>query len=355
MPGIREARTPLAVGALWIVCVFLFVAPHWAELSGRFAGIGWLASVLAGFPQLYVIAGLAFVAYLLGVATQPISVLIARRLLRPFFRAQEVGAYPDGKLRRAFFRFVRSRIDVSEYLGPLNDAIMSAYVRAGLPASMALHYPAGRLTDRLDATALQLWKAQPDQYQEYDRLRAERDFRRGVWLPLIGVGVALGVLVVWWIGLLVAVGACVLLYQTWGLDHRRRVLIANALFQNLIEDAELKAMVQVLATLRLPRGLQDKESAQCAITAVAFAKTGDFESADELTWEAAYGVVGDAMPESRASGAPFDVESKASKRAIEALANDVRGLYRKNRESEQVTVFDWRLEKRLADLSKQDA
>jgi len=353
MPGIREARTPLSVGALWMTAAFLALAPHWTVLSNRLPGLDWLLLVLAEVPELYLLGGAAFLAYLIGAAIQPVSVTFGKRILRPFYRAQRTMSYPEKKAARAFFSFVRRRLNVTEYLGPITDVIMNAYVNAGLPASLSLLYSNEKVLGHIDATALQLWKAEPDQYQEYDRLRAERDFRRGVWLPLIAVGVALSALVTWWLIPLFAVGGLILLFQTWGLDHRRTVLISNALFQGLVEDAELKGTVRILAALGLPKNWRDRESLRNAITAVAFAKAGDFDGADELTWEAAETAVEDIYFLGE------DAQGRArrkAQRALAELAEEIRAVYRDNDELESLVVFDSRfvvakerLEKRRAE------
>lgn len=347
MPGFREARIPLTIGALWIVAAYLFLGPVWDTVSATVPGLVWLTDQIGEVPPVYVVGGVAFAAYLVGLALQPLSVLGARWILGPLYRMQYADSYPDGKLQRAFFRFVRRRVDVSEYLGPVGDAVMQVYVTAGLPASMALHYPNERVVGNFDATALQLWKSNPDQYQEYDRLRAERDFRRGVWLPLSAVGTALAILLPWWIGGLVMLGGLALLYQSWGTDHRRVVLMANAMFQGLVEDGELKSMVKILATLTMPRDWREQESLRCAVTAVAFAKIGDFESADSLTWEAAAATVSDAVPDLHFGTSNVDLGEKRHQRAIAAVAKRVREIYRANDEQDEVPVYDGRLKKHL--------
>ncbi|KAB1865079.1 hypothetical protein [Microbacterium algeriense] len=347
MPGFREARIPLTVGALWVLAAFLFLGPAWDAVSDMIPGLRWLTEQLAAVPLVYIIGGLTFAAYLIGLALQPLSVGVARWLLRPFYRAQFADAYPEGKLARAVFRFVRRRIDVSEYLGPVGDAVMSVYVAAGLPASMALHYPNERLVARFDATALQLWKAAPDQYQEYDRLRAERDFRRAIWLPLGATAASLGLLLSWWIGLLPMIVGLALLYQSWQTDHRRAVLMANALFQGLVQDAELKSMVRILATLRMPRDWREHESLRCAVTAVAFAKVGDFESSDDLTWEAAAATLSDAVPELHRLDTSANLQTPKNRRALEGVAKRVRDIFRANDEEDEIAVYDARLRKYL--------
>ncbi|MGV2985905.1 hypothetical protein ACNPNP_19615 [Microbacterium sp. AGC85] len=354
MPGIREARTPLAVGVLWLIAAYMAVVPPWGDTLENAPGIRWLASQLNAIPQVYLVGGLAFASYLVGAALQPLSTLLARRLLKPFTDAQR-GGYPQGKIRRAFFRLVRRRVDVSEYLGPVNDAITQTYVAAGLPSMMAIHYPHERVVAKFDATALQLWNSHPDQYQEYDRLRAERDFRQGIWLPILVIGIACGPLFSWWATVGVAIGALVLLYQSWGTDHRRIVLIANALFQNLVEDAELTSMVQNLAALKRPRNWRETESVRCALTAVAFAKVGDFEYADELTWEAAAVTLSDAIPELHYPDAEVDIADARSRRAISAVAKQIRSVYRANDEADEIPVYDGRLKKHLKDAGKESA
>ncbi|MCW3492532.1 hypothetical protein [Microbacterium sp. SSM24] len=355
MPGIREARTPLSIGAMWMTCVFLVAVPNWSDLAGLFPGLKWVAEALRAVPVVYVFGGLAFAAYLVGLATQPLSTYFGKLLLRPLVRAETRADVPDGRAARALFMWVRKRVDVSRYLAPISDAVTSAYVKAGLPATMSLHYESAKILGRLDATALQLWKSNPDQYQEYDRLRAERNFRRGVWLPLLGIGLAIALQLTFWVGLLefglVLAGCIVLLYQSWALDQRRTVLIANALFQGLVEDSELKTLVQTLATLTLPPNWREQESVRCAVTAVAFAKMGDFEESDNLTWEAADAVVGDAVPDLHFSDRTVDLNSKKSRRAIAEVADTVRDVYISNQEADEIPVFDARLKKALDRIS----
>lgn len=302
-------------------------------------------------PQIYLAGGLAFFAYLLGLAMQPVSVSTGKLLLRPLVRAERGNELPLTKVRRTLSRWVEDRVDVSRYRAPVLDMVTSVYVKAGIPSLMSLHYPLEKILERLDGSAAQLWKAHPDQYQEYDRLRAERNFRRGVWLPLIGIAVAISLQLNWWLGALVIVvavlGSLTLLYQSWILDFRRTVLLANALFQGLIEDSELKSMVKLLASLTLPSQWRLRESLRCAITAVAFAKMGDFESSSELTEEAAETVMDDAALNFDSSAPARDLNS-AERQVINRLAEEVRVVFRVNQETDEISVFDARLDQLVA-------
>lgn len=122
-------------------------------------------------------------------------------------------------------------------------------------------------------------------------MRAESTFRVGVALPMFAACASLAVILgfgfVWWLIPVAGVASIVLIVQSVGIDHRRKVLMANALYQGIAEDLHSKSVAAELAKMEFsPRG-DAPESLLCAATAVAMHRIGDYEGANSMVWEAA--------------------------------------------------------------------
>jgi hypothetical protein len=82
-----------------------------------------------------------------------------------------------------------------------------------------------------------------------------------------------------WLAIAASLAACLALaLQAGKLEHRREVLIANALHQGLIEDPPLTLVVSYLTSIKMPR--KYTRPVLYSATAAALWHLGDFEAAD---------------------------------------------------------------------------
>jgi hypothetical protein len=227
-------------------------------------------------PEIYRLAGLPFAAYLLGCILAPLSDLAVAKIPALLSRLYEA---VRGKLPRVVrYRLPHASYDASAIRGPVLDVISAAYAKTGLPSDASFAFPLDDLLARFDSISLQLWHKSPSQYQEYDRLRAEAAFRRGVTLPIVALSVLTYAAVGWPSAAVSAIAVIALALQAGQLDHRRNVLIANALHQGLIEDPPLTLIVGYLSSLKMPR--KYTRPVLHSATAAALWHLGDFEAAD---------------------------------------------------------------------------
>ncbi|MDP9352350.1 MAG: hypothetical protein M3P51_12515, partial [Chloroflexota bacterium] len=181
LPGLRDVRTPLAVGYLWLVFLWIRFADKLPQ--SRPQGDGVVARLyrlgeLGGPPA--TLAAVSFVAYLLGG-------LVTLRIDRG------VGGLFLGRLRLSE-EAARTNHEYQQYL------LTRQYLLADLSGRMRV---TGRdrselnelletaETVRPDDTASlrpRLLVANQEMYGEYDRLAAEASFRINVAIPSFAIG-----------------------------------------------------------------------------------------------------------------------------------------------------------------------
>ncbi|MFC4554179.1 hypothetical protein [Georgenia faecalis] len=210
LPGVRDLRTPFAVGALWVLAVTLLVYPSNEELR-KFSVIESAEGVFAALPATVQISCLCFGVYLAGMLAHGLGVWLGQWLIaRPVITRlnEDVGRLLGQENPRVTF-LVQSAINAR--LRPISDVLASLV-------------PAGFVMDEFDLASLRLNKENPEQYQQYDRVRAEGEFRLGVSMPLLAALLVVGFLLPPWPGAAVCIlgfgAAIVILVQ--GLQHRRQ-------------------------------------------------------------------------------------------------------------------------------------
>jgi hypothetical protein len=191
LPGLREVRTPLALGYLWLLNAWLIVA-HWLPKKppsheGAVLYVFQLAGLLGKGA---VLAALSFTAYLIGA--------IAKRAVPQFRRKVPGHKWAHNYLTEGvvggntrFNRWIKRQI-----LPP------PAYFKALRDLSKGIH---GRLTskyaseiirevdDNRDDLRTRLLVSDAQLYGEYDRYTAESEFRVNVAYPLLILAIALTV------------------------------------------------------------------------------------------------------------------------------------------------------------------
>lgn len=194
LPGLREIRTPIVVGFIWLVMIggpLLFVNPQWL------VGLGSLtikeAKRLQGASVDWAVAGKAFNG-LLKVFSNPL---------------------------------MAAALSLLAYLMGAVSTMASNALLAGI--DYAIGAIARQSSEHLSfATVVRLLGREPDLYDLYERLRSEIEFRAGVSLPLAAAALYLSAfwaagtplaVVLGWISLLMA------LLTIEAISNRRRLRI----------------------------------------------------------------------------------------------------------------------------------
>lgn len=280
MPGVRQLRTPLIVGAAWLLVVYLALSPSWGSTLSKYRRLRDLWDDVTAIETVYLLAALAVVAYVLGVCVGPLAELATRVMARLVSvvapRMERLKSPLLAPWRRALGR------RRAEHLvrGPVFDAVGVRFAEAGLPADCHMIFPVDMLLDRLESVALQLWKKAPDQYQESDRIVAEADFRSGLSLPAMISSCILGFQIAWWCAVPGLVIGVVLLLQAEELRAERRALLANAIYQGLASFPSLDLVIAQLKMTEIPRN--SPWVFLCAITSSVLERIGEFEWSEEV-------------------------------------------------------------------------
>ncbi|MFW2513695.1 hypothetical protein ACNI3K_07935 [Demequina sp. SO4-13] len=231
-------------------------------------------------PETLLFAVVAFITYLIGILAQELSKGFRRAMgISATALAGKVGGWANAVGRAARTLSVPDSSG-QQIRSAVKDAVSDRYAERGLPVRASLCFPVDLLEDQLESLSMQLWHKAPDQYHETDRLAAESAFRTGVSLPLLVLGIELGILGPWWVALLFLAAALVLLRQARVLEGERRALLATALSQRLAESQLLAGTVRTLEELNL---LQSTGSLEWQVaTAIAMEKAGNVDGYDRM-------------------------------------------------------------------------
>lgn len=279
LPGLRDIRTPLTVGTLWSLVIGLLAAGRWEELASR-PRLSALTDVLSGLPDTYTLGAVAVAVYLVGAIVTPLQNYCLSRALqwartrgRPIAikweSARRIVQRTAGRVTR------RLRQTFSEESGAspsiVGDAVASKLTRVGVPMDLVYLFPSHNLVYRLNALAPQLQVNAPTQAQEFDRFRAEAEFRRGVSVPLS----LFFALVAWEVSpLLLPVAGfvfVVLLGQSFRRERAAAEVLANALYLGSMKMPALERCVESLQENPPPKG--SSVGVWAAATAVALKGT----------------------------------------------------------------------------------
>ncbi len=234
LPGVREVRTPFVSGALWLVVIAVVVAPSAGELES------WQLFVLLQpwIDRLSVPAALfaaSASAYLVGLLAQALSDLVPWPHSTVQHVLQRVSRYDDLTIERrtpsermAGF-LVRPSNDVRFLLRSVvreRLSLISATLRDILDERIVLK--------EFDLAGLRLSKDAPEQYQQYDRLRTEGEFRLAIAPPVFTLGVALSTILPNVtgnsIGAILVLDGSLLIWQGVKHHHKADDLLASALY-----------------------------------------------------------------------------------------------------------------------------
>lgn len=231
LPGLRDLRTPLAVGYLWLVTLWLLFH-EWVPLTAESAPEGPVQSMyqlgtLSGATV--VLAAISLVAYLLGVVVSVVrlpwnvmpallaresvgvALVVERRLL---VRAQN-------RLLRLLLRRRSSQGLIEVLRRPVADRYSAAYPQVLDPDDAAPQFSwrtsssvydvmfvvAGELPD----VAIRLQAKNRDLWDSFDRAKAESEFRSSIAFALAPLSVVLMVNWTIYAGLLLIFGSVLLM------------------------------------------------------------------------------------------------------------------------------------------------
>jgi hypothetical protein len=328
LPGLRELRAPLACGYVWLLTAWLAlsgVIPRPADArTGMVKDLYEIASA-AGRPAVTVAA--SFAAYLIGVlsvqttqALMPwLQALRHRRLLENGLVAGEVppaSATPSAagrqELRDAVLDQLTERVDTDPELREKLERTQKKYGeartldnrdarRAILDVYVDVEHYVKDLVRYLPVMPLRLLGDPQvrDIYGEFDRNRAEAEFRGAVAFPLLGLLVVLAVRSSpWWV--LGVTGPALLLLDALNSATAAADLLAESIRARAAESPALAAVRSAELQPRTEEAALEKAAMIYPIAMIRFARSleeRDALEAKRLYLEAAQGprAVSEAM------------------------------------------------------------
>jgi hypothetical protein len=179
MPGLRELRTPLAVGHLWLANVWILLGaplPKAQPTTGAISSVWTLGSYI-GKPG--VAAVIAFAAYLVGSFLEVSPLRLWEHGGRPRWVNRIRNLARQGPVLRRFVVFPISMQAESDLIAFSKDdfGFRGTSKRDGSRLMRQIMSEEGQIATRLQATNTEL-------FGKYDRLLAESSFRINIPLPL---------------------------------------------------------------------------------------------------------------------------------------------------------------------------
>jgi hypothetical protein len=281
LPGVRDLRTPTAVGALWATVIYLVAGSDWFSVA-KGAYVGRLVAALQDLPDVYVAGAAGVGLYLLGAACVPIQNYVLTKALHLGKRQFRTTATGEAWSRRRLLRPVSRlrwrlqgtfREDAESAPGLLYSTMASKLTAVGAPTLIASLLPADVFINQLERLASQLQINAPGQAQEFDRLNSESEFRRGVSVPLAALLGLLAWDVVPWLVPLAFVLPVVLLGQSFRRQRAATDVLANSVYLNQLKLPSLERWAEVLKASHPPDGALVGE--WVAATCLAWRSTED--------------------------------------------------------------------------------
>jgi hypothetical protein len=254
LPGLRDLRTPLAVGYLWLSFLWLLMRHEISEALASKGVIAEIAHIVGLAEPTVALAALSFFAYLVGAVALPLSIAI-KNFMRWFTGLGTL----DGRTEYRVRRFVTEQMSEFEATTHSWQEIVEILVTSAetwTERKMATEKPSteksivsrilnNRLWEERDdlAVQLQLFEKQ-NLFQAYDRNRSESEFRAGVALPILALTIVISLGYSRWALLALPVPAF-LLFQAMNRDTASnrilyRALTAKIIASNAIQDIRIR-------------------------------------------------------------------------------------------------------------------
>lgn len=223
LPGLREVRTPLTVGYLWLLVLWLWFADQIPTERPEGDGlIGRIFDLLAILGPTAGLAAVSFVAFLLGAL---LTIPTEGRVMQRAFEVAPTASLDVRTTRAEYAQHIeRLRVRAEESIRSLPP---NEFRQADVELARKAYAGASDLRQRLLVANQEL-------YGEYDRLEAESQFRLNVCLPLFVLGFTAARDL--WIGwaFVTAVATVVLLVQSLGRGARSSSVIQRAVLTKII-------------------------------------------------------------------------------------------------------------------------
>jgi hypothetical protein len=221
LPGVRDLRTPLAVGYMWLIALWIWLHKHLPTSVDTAKGPIRALYELGDFVgKGIVLTAATFVAYMLG------TLLVRPLRVGLHVKADEKDEDADKDDKFDWFSFflfdgviadttvLQLRSFVDSRLREVEDAMAPELHRGILEARkmpviqkdgdrdapiLNLHsaYAAG-IVEELELVGIQLQARNRDLWDTYDRKTTEEQFRYGIIWPLIGMIVIISWQTSWW-------------------------------------------------------------------------------------------------------------------------------------------------------------
>lgn len=260
LPGVRDFRTPFVVGLLWVSSLSLALYIVYAGSLPDFKVTRALSSLGQIIPEGGWLAVIGGAAYVVGSIAEGIARRFEQGELRKKLLARIVKD-DEGEKEIASWRY-----SLHEYLripGEESSRLVTSAVNdrlADLPAPVR-GIAVEMIMSEFILAAHALNSTKPEQYQQYDRLRSEYEFRNGIWLPLLVLAVAIGVLLPWPERIVVwAIGAsAAVALTTQAIDRRREanVYIAQSIYSGW---AIPPLFASLISAMSKPPGIQELDT-----------------------------------------------------------------------------------------------
>lgn len=265
LPGLRDIRTPLTVGYLWLLATWLTLGDQFRKgLTSRNALVMHLFTLEGFLGKAFIVTALAFTAYLLGaILTIPLENRFVARAL------STAGSLPrDNRLttmefllwRQEHLKSFRLRLDQADLPSPQKEEYereLEGFAGAGTGPSVSFYEMA---TSKLAINDLRarLLVANQDMYGEYDRLAAEASFRVNVFLPLTALALITIFKLNTYLGIGIVAGCIILLIQGANRLSLSTTVLRRAALSGVIKDPMIEKLNEL--NQRLLDEFSSKES-----------------------------------------------------------------------------------------------
>jgi hypothetical protein len=256
LPGLRDLRTPLTCGLLWLLTAWLVIEPHLPE-SRPVGVLGSIYRLHEVFGTTLLTAAILFTSYVIGILLPSYKLPMHRiaRLWSPTISSDRQSLWISMSARAELSRFLSEPVREASRLlksagpwGKTDDGGMNAAPEVWDSKSQIEMQVIENIADEEQFLAMRLLAQDKERlYQTYDRKAAEAQFRQGLAFPVGGLVLVLASRSSpWWLmALLVPVGLIALSYSS-----RKDAMddVIYAVISGQIKSTAVGLLQQVVAT-----------------------------------------------------------------------------------------------------------
>lgn len=174
LPGLRDFRTPLAVGSLWLAVLWVWFAHLVPDANDAEGLIQQMYRLTGVFGSVVLVSMMSFSGYVIGLLVssfhldwRPIRRLLPNRL-QPL-------SWQSAQLVTHQYQIAIERASESG----VSDRDLRVFETGAISGGRVLN-----VESDIRLIAMRLQGTQKDIYDDYDRFRAEAEFRRSIALPI---------------------------------------------------------------------------------------------------------------------------------------------------------------------------